>query len=165
LLLHFAPEDYTQRLLDSYPSVLTAATDMQPGALASFRGPRFASDIRSMGIRDGAFDAVFCIHVLEHVLEDRQAISEVRRILKPGGTAVIMVPAHLGPETHEWGRPDPLFCYHVRDYSIHDFKRRLEGFQVEEVTPGGLLDAGEREQFQLLDSAIVYCCTKPDSVT
>jgi ubiquinone/menaquinone biosynthesis C-methylase UbiE len=137
---------------------------VQPGVLAERRGVRFVSDIGYMGIRDGAFDAIFCIHVLEHALEDRLALAEIRRILKPGGTAIIMVPAHLGPETHEWGRPDPLFCYHVRDYSVHDFRRRLGGFRVEEITPSGLLDADGRERFQLHDSVIVYCCTKSDSL-
>jgi SAM-dependent methyltransferase len=159
-LLHFAPENYTQRILDAYPSVFTVTTDLQPGALASFPGPRFASDIRNMGVRDGAFDAVFCIHVLEHVVEDRQALAEIQRILKPGGVAVIMVPGHFGPETLEWGRPDPMFCGHVRDYAMHDFKRRLEGFLVEEIAPGGLMGPDERGQFQVPDAAIVFCCTK-----
>jgi SAM-dependent methyltransferase len=160
LLLHFAPEKHTQGLLDSHPSISTVATDLQSGALVSFSGPRFASDIREMGVGDNTFDAVFCIHVLEHVQEDRQALAEIRRVLKPGGVAVIMVPGHLGPETHEWGYPDPMFCYHVRDYSTHDFARRLEGFLVETVTPDDLVGVAGRATIQVPDGAVIFCCTK-----
>jgi len=42
----------------------------------------------------GAFDVVFCQHALEHVAphEVKQALSEFRRVLKPGGHAIVFVP-------------------------------------------------------------------------
>ncbi len=51
-----------------------------------------AMDIRAMGYSSGAFDAVICISVLEHIHDLDSAISEVKRVLKPGGIASIGFP-------------------------------------------------------------------------
>lgn len=85
---------------------------------------------------DNAFDLVLSHEVLEHVIDDRLAASELVRVLKPGGRAVIFVPNRLYPfETHghywrgayHFGNtplinylPDPLRNYlapHVRAYT------------------------------------------------
>lgn len=42
--------------------------------------------------KDNAFDIVICFHVLEHMIEDIQAISEIKRVLKPKGLALLSVP-------------------------------------------------------------------------
>lgn len=50
-------------------------------------------DIQSMDkIDDGSFDAFLAIHVLNHVADDRRALQEIYRVLKPGGLALITVP-------------------------------------------------------------------------
>jgi SAM-dependent methyltransferase len=46
-------------------------------------------DIHSMPFRDGAFDAVVNISVLEHLREPGQAMAEFARVLKPGGQLVL----------------------------------------------------------------------------
>ena len=51
--------------------------------------------------RAAEFDAIICNHVLEHVPDDRAAMLELRRILRPGGTAILMVPFHPDRETFE----------------------------------------------------------------
>jgi 2-polyprenyl-3-methyl-5-hydroxy-6-metoxy-1,4-benzoquinol methylase len=45
-----------------------------------------------MPFRDGEFDALVCLSVLEHVTELEAALSEVRRVLRPGGIAVLGFP-------------------------------------------------------------------------
>src|SRR5204862_2075872 len=40
---------------------------------------------------DSAFDAVTCIHVLQHVEDTQTLMSEIRRVLKPGGTLAVAV--------------------------------------------------------------------------
>jgi SAM-dependent methyltransferase len=48
---------------------------------------------------DASFDIVICSHVLEHIHDDYAAVSEVARILKPSGLALILVPIPLGLES------------------------------------------------------------------
>jgi SAM-dependent methyltransferase len=49
-------------------------------------------DIHQIPFADNFFDVVLCNHVLEHVNNDIQAMSEIARVLKPGGFAILQVP-------------------------------------------------------------------------
>ena len=100
-------------------------------------------DITRLPFGDGRFDAVFACDVLEHVVDDRAALSELRRVLAPGGVAVLTVPQQDDLQTtfedpsiatHAaraamYGQPD-----HVRNYGA-DFGVRVgdAGFVVSEV--------------------------------
>jgi len=55
-------------------------------------------DIENIALPDASFDVVICAHVLEHV-DDRAALRGLRRIIKPGGLALIMIPMVDGWET------------------------------------------------------------------
>jgi len=54
-------------------------------------------DIRNLPFRDGVFDAVYTMGTIEHVAEYADAVREVRRVLRPGGRAVIGVPNRHDP--------------------------------------------------------------------
>ena len=100
-------------------------------------------DITKIPYPDDCFDAILCNHVLEHVPNDRRAMSEIRRVLRPEGLAILQVPvslsldaiyedsAILAPESREraFGQRD-----HVRIYSPGGYRNRLEqvGFCFEE---------------------------------
>lgn len=56
-----------------------------------------ASDIYHLPYRDGFFDKVVLSEVLEHVPDDAAALSEVVRVVKPGGLIAITVPNHDYP--------------------------------------------------------------------
>ena len=49
-------------------------------------------DITDIQYPDNPFDVIYCSHVLEHVPDDRRALSEFYRILKPTGWAILLVP-------------------------------------------------------------------------
>ena len=133
-VLHVAPEWPLQRLLTRLPGVAYHGADLSS---------RLASehfDLTAIPHLDGAFDLILCNHVLEHVSDDRAAMSELLRVLTPNGSALIMVPMARGRErtledpaiaTAEerlrvYGQED-----HVRLYGA-DFGRRLAeaGFAV-----------------------------------
>ena len=49
-------------------------------------------DIHDIPFEDNSFDVIFCNHVLEHVDDDILAMQEMRRVLRPGGWAILQVP-------------------------------------------------------------------------
>ena len=64
-------------------------------------------DVQRLPFADGSFDFVFASHVLEYPADDRLAISEVRRVLRAGGIAVLPVPL-MGCRTVDRARRDPV---------------------------------------------------------
>ncbi len=128
------------------------------------------TDFCAMRFGDDSFDAIYCSHVLEHIPDDRAAMAECWRVLRPGGGALFMVPmrkedafetfeapADWGPERRcaELRHPD-----HKRLYG-RDFKDRLEaaGFQVEEIDLVAGLDGASCRRHGLWREWI-YRCTK-----
>jgi SAM-dependent methyltransferase len=121
-------------------------------------------------IRSATFDAAVCIHVLEHIDNDRRAMGELFRVLKPGGWALITVPIRLEQRTFE----DPRITMpeererafgervHVRLYG-YDLTDRLReaGFQVH-LDLGTGIDEQTREKYGLRNDENVFYCTKPD---
>lgn len=162
LVLHFAPEIHLYRLFTASPDLPYIATDITVEKLLPIMKPRFRSDIMRMSLPDASIDALICVHVLEHLADDRQAVQEMYRILKPGGWALIMVPLDVElPATVEHGAPNPLLFDHVRDYSFHDFRERLTPFQFLEVRPESILSAEEIDRYKVPLNEILYLCTKP----
>lgn len=125
-------------------------------------------DITQIPFADNSYDAILCIHVLEHIEDDRKAINELFRVLKPGGWALISVPLNLNQPTFE----DPAIVdpqerkeffgeeQHVRVYG-NDFADRLRaaGFTVEPDFAADL-SLTTRQKFGLLDDENVFLCQK-----
>ena len=126
-------------------------------------------DISAIPIQSATFDALLCIHVMEHVEDDLSAISELYRVLKPGGWAVISVPIRLDQKTYE----DPTITapedrlrhfgeeQHVRVYGHDLFDRLLTaGFDVQ-LNLAQDVDRAKSEKYGLLADENVFYCTKP----
>ena len=109
---------------------------------ADWASPRakLKMDVTDIQCEDNTFDVILTNHVLEHVPDDRKAMRELHRVLKPGGFAILQSPLNKKFEkTYEdpsitdpkerrkaFGQED-----HVRVYG-RDYKERLEeaGFFV-----------------------------------
>jgi SAM-dependent methyltransferase len=90
-------------------------------------------DIHEMPFEENTFDVVICNHVLEHVHDDIKAISEIVRVLKPGGWSILQVPFYAPV-------PDETFA----DISITDPRERERLFgQSDHVRKFGM-DYGQR---------------------
>lgn len=102
------------------------------------------ADIRTLPFRDGAFDAVYTMGTIEHVAEYATAVGEVRRVLRPGGRAVIGVPNRHDPFLRPllvWAL-ERAGCYPYapeRSFSRRQLRALVEGagLRVREMT--GLL--------------------------
>lgn len=140
-VLHFASEHFIGLLLKKYAQRYLTAD------LTSKRAD-LRLDISSMpGIEPNTFDLILASDVLEHVPQDTQAMSEIYRVLRPGGYAILTVPQKdnlvetiedssiVSPEDREraYGQSD-----HVRIYG-DDFRKRLTAAGFQEVT---VIDAG-----------------------
>lgn len=87
-------------------------------------------DLRNIPFKDNIFDFVFASHVLEHIVEDNLAISEIYRIMNPSAVAVLVVPIIVS-KTIEYGFIDAKRNYHARDCGLDYFNRFLKaGFEV-----------------------------------
>lgn len=133
-LLHFAPEPEISEKIERLERVAYTTADLEVGRA------REAMDITSIPRPEATFDVVLISHVLEHVPDDGLALSELLRVLKPGGRAVLQHPIDFGrartyeddsirgPELQErhFGQFD-----HVRVYG-RDFLERVRaaGFGV-----------------------------------
>ena len=140
-LLHVAPEANLQRVFKSSPNIDYLDADLDP-AKAMIR-----MDISDIHYDDNTFDVIVCNHVLEHVPDDAKAMSELHRVMKPGGWGIFQVPISQilkktfeepsikAPEQREkvFGQDD-----HVRIYG-GDYVKRLQraGFRVEVYRPRG----------------------------
>ena len=71
------------------------------------------SDIRELPVRDGTFDSVMCLEVLEHVPDPVAAVRELHRVLRPQGRLLITVPGtsllHFSPFHFYTGFKTPFF--------------------------------------------------------
>ncbi|HEX8463045.1 MAG TPA: class I SAM-dependent methyltransferase, partial [Abditibacterium sp.] len=79
-------------------------------------------DAMQLPLRDECADCVTMLDVLEHVPDDRLALSEVARILKPGGCLVLSVPAYQ----HLWSAHDEAL-HHFRRYERRQLRGVLQG--------------------------------------
>lgn len=105
-LLHFAPETLFRSELQKLFKQVTTTDLAMPDVDVN-------ADICSLPFPDEAFDVVFASHVLEHVKQDRRAMGEIRRVLRPEGLAVIEVPI-VRRKTIEYEQPNPHEYEHVR---------------------------------------------------
>ena len=85
----------------------------------SIYGHRNSLDLQAIDRADGAYDAVVCNHILEHVPDDRASMRELVRITKPTGFVFISVPNPATKKvTSDWGYPDEKHHGHYRVYGM-----------------------------------------------
>ena len=172
-LLHVAPERNLSKAFSKHRNIDYLTADINPNAGSG--QVMVKMDITDIQYDDDSFDAIVCCHVLEHVLDDRKAISEFYRTLRPGGWAILQVPVALSldttiedPTATTREARERVFgqANHVRLYG-KDYKNRLEeaGFSVEEFewTKSNERYGGPTNRYGLNENEVIYRVSKPKS--
>jgi SAM-dependent methyltransferase len=157
-ILHFAPEKALRTAFRGESGYETADL-RQPGVTHQV-------DITRLPMADGTYDAVIANHVLEHIDDDRRAIGELFRVLRPGGVALLTVPLNpTRPATYEdaaiTGAAERHAHFNASDHRRYyglDFADRLTeaGFQVETFR----LPPPQEVRFGLLPMEWLYVATR-----
>ena len=118
-MLHFAPEAFLRNYFASKFGEYKTADLYMPDVDSQV-------DLQDLPFADKSYDFIFASHVLEHIADDIKAISEICRVLKPNGIAVLPVPI-VADTTIEYPEPNPYEEYHVRAPGL-DYFDRYESF-------------------------------------
>ena len=107
-------------------------------------------DIHHMPFADNTFDAVLCNHVLEHVQDDIQAMREIKRVLKPGGWAILQIP-FFHPVPDQTFSDDSVTDARTRErlFGQADHVRRYGRDYAERIRVAGLVPDEDEFAFSL----------------
>lgn len=172
-ILHFAPESWLFRMLKNQPGYVG-------GDIQKRRKANAIIDITRLDFPDASFDLLICNHVLEHVPDDRKAISECRRVLRDDGLAIFSVPINFhGPapagfsgardfdRLQTWEPPADMPEDEVYEITGWDHKRTYGLDFVDRLRAVGLdarivvFDAEAQEKYRLLDEPIFLAAKRP----
>jgi SAM-dependent methyltransferase len=132
--LDFSPSRMLYKKWKRRSGIRYFATDFGNDFIADYR-----YDITHIDSEEEVFDLIVCYHILEHIVDDRKAMSELYRVLKKEGKVLIQTPFKDG-EIYEdysitteaerlehFGQED-----HIRVYSVKGLESRLKeaGFSV-----------------------------------
>lgn len=108
-------------------------------------GVAVVADVHSLPFKDGEFETVLCTEALEHFYNPFQAVAEMRRVLKKGGTLILttrfIFPLHETP--HDYFR--------FTEYGLRHLLKDFEILQIER-------DGGTIETLAVLLQRIGYQC-------
>jgi predicted SAM-dependent methyltransferase len=163
-VLHFAPEQAFYKRFREMKHLDYTTTDLN-SPLADVK-----ADICDLPFKDNDYDIIFCNHVLEHIPDNAKAMSELYRVLKPGGMAILQIPQELDREvtfedntiTDPTERAKIFGQYdHVRVYGRDYFNTlRKFGFIVDEVDYTNQLSKEEVDRYRLANGEILPVCKK-----
>ncbi|MGQ9368518.1 class I SAM-dependent methyltransferase [Azospirillum sp. ST 5-10] len=145
-VLHFAPEPFLAATLkERFETYVGADIRPLPGQVRA--------DMRSLQFDSATFDLVYASHVLEHIDDDAHALAEVRRVLRPGGVAILPVPV-VAERTVEYPEPCASEHGHVRAPGRDYYDRYKAHFARVEIKTSA--DYAERFQLYAYEDRTIF---------
>jgi ubiquinone/menaquinone biosynthesis C-methylase UbiE len=166
-----APEVSFYHLFKSRSNIRYTPCDFDPESLRVRLGLiTEQGDITRLPYDENRFDLILCNHVLEHIPDDIKAMSELHRVMKPGGLGIFLVPIDMTMEkTYEdptvtdpqervekFGQED-----HVRLYGA-DYPERLRsvGFQVDVLPYAQHFSEADQFHYGIKPNELLFVCRK-----
>ncbi|PCH53560.1 MAG: SAM-dependent methyltransferase [Flavobacteriaceae bacterium] len=163
-VLHIAPEQCFLKLFKKQQNLKYTTADLY-SPIADVK-----ADICDLPFEENTFDVIFANHVLEHIEDDKKAMSELYRVLKPCGMGIFQIPQDLSLEntyedfsiTSSEERAKHFGQYdHVRIYGSDYFNRlRNVGFTVKEVDYSKTISKELVNKYCLVNGEILPVCFK-----
>ena len=163
-VLHIAPEQCFHKTFKSQKNLDYLTGDLEsPIADMHF-------DLHDIPLDNDQFDIIFCNHVMEHVEDANRCMSELNRVMKPGGWGIMQVPQDFSRdktyedptitspeerEIHYWQKD------HVRLFG-NDYPEwlRKAGFEVSEFRMEEHYSNDQIQRFRLSSEEILYIVSK-----
>jgi len=163
-VLHIAPEQCFLKIFRNQSNLDYTTLDLH-SPIADIK-----ADICDLPFKEETFDMIFCNHVLEHIQDDKKAMSELYRVLKPSGIGVFQIPIDLNrSKTYEDSSitsPKERAIHfeqydHVRIYGLDYFTRLEEiGFKVEKIDFTKGMTKEEIVKYCLIEGELIPVCQK-----
>ena len=164
-VLHFAPEQPFYKRFRKLNHLEYITTDLH-SPLADVK-----ADICDLPFEDDRFEVILCNHVLEHIPDDRKALSELYRVMAPGGWGIFQIPQDLtrqetfeDPSITDVAERKKIFGQydHLRVYGMDYFDILAEaGFEVEAVDYTREFSEEEIDRFRLAPGELIPLVRKP----
>jgi SAM-dependent methyltransferase len=164
-VLHIAPEQEFLRKFKKMKNLDYTSADLFSPIVD------VKADILALPFDDNIYDVIICNHVLEHIMDDRKAMSELYRVLKPKGWGILQVPMKNSLEiTYEdFAITDPKERQkhfgqydHVRWYGMDYFDRlKSVGFEADANFYSQNFSEAEIKRFGLNKNEILPIVRKP----
>jgi SAM-dependent methyltransferase len=102
----------------------TVGVDLEAEALEGQERRTIVADMRELPLPDRGFSSFLAVQSIEHVPDPERVLAEARRVLEPGGTAMLVTPNRL-----TFGRPDEIIDpYHDFEYDEHELRALCERY-------------------------------------
>lgn len=164
-VLHVAPEQCFIHKFRKLKNLDYSTADLE-SPLADYK-----CDVQNMPFDKNTFDILICNHVLEHVPDFHLALSEILRVIKPGGYAILQVPADFDREkifednsiTDKAQRTEIFGQYdHLRVFGL-DYPEILKraGFIIDEPNFTDLITVEEKTRYGVNSREFMFSAKKP----
>ena len=165
-LLHIAPEDTLKKIFKAHSNIYYVNGDLNPNYADEI------IDMTNIQYPENNFDFVICSHVLGHIPDEKKAIQEMFRVLKPGGIAFVLTLLNKEDiptieDENIKSDAERVKIYGEKDLvRLHgnDFAVRLHAgqFSVEKIDYTKQLSSEIVEKYKLLNTrrGIIFKCTR-----
>ena len=172
VVLHFAPEEYFFKLFVNNKNLDYIPCDLNVNKFNKSYKTNIVKkiDITKIPLDNNSVDFILCNHILEHIPDDKIAISELYRVMKKGGCAILQVPidynlekTYEDPSIVSFEEREKAFGQfdHVRLYG-RDYPQRLKNFDWEVVVDDYVKQFSQEEIFKygFDENELIYLCIK-----